>query len=85
MKIKNWLIHKLGGITVTNQEIISPKIEKINAYFIDRCSSLPEDYILDLLVRDLMPEIKSKMKVTKKREHPGEVCYQAELFIVENE
>lgn len=91
MKVKNWLIHKLGGKT---QEEISPpiqytayrpKIETIRAEFVDRGIGVPQDYIEEVLAHNLMLLIKDYMKIKETIIYPGEKLYVAKINIVEME
>ena len=88
MKIKKWLIHKLGGLS--KEEILPPtmytvenlKVEKFGTYFIDKYSMVPEEYIIDTLAHNFLPMIKENIKITKEKNDYGEIYYQAEIRIV---
>lgn len=88
MKIKNWLIHKLGGKTKeeifppTQYTVTYPTVEKFGTYFIDSYSMIPEEYIIERLANDFIPMIKENMKITKEIGNYGEKRYRAEISIV---
>lgn len=89
MKVKDWLIHKLGG--VLKEEIMPPisytvyrpKVETIKAEFIDKGVGVPQDYIEQYFAYSLMSIIKSHMKIEKTTNYLGEKVYLAKINIVE--
>lgn len=89
MKVKDWLIHKLGG--VSKEEIFSPikytvyrpKVETIKAEFVDKGVNVPQDYVEQELAYSLMSVIKSYMKIEKTTNYFGEKVYSAKINIVE--
>lgn len=91
MKIKNWLIHKLGG--KTKDEIIPPiqytvyrpKVETIKAQFIDNGVNVPKEYVEEMLMRNLASEIKPYVKIEKMVNYFGEYFYEAKINVVEME
>lgn len=89
MKVKNWLIHKLGG--VAKEEIAPPmqynvyhlKVETIKAQFADRGENVPQEYVEEMLMRDLVSAIKPYIKIEKLINYFGEYFYNAEINVVE--
>ena len=89
MKVKDWLIHKLGG--VLKEEIMPPiqytiyrpKVETIKAEFVDRGVSMPQEYIEEKLSRNLMSIIKNYMKIEKNINSLGEKYYIATINIMQ--
>lgn len=90
MKIKTWLIHKLGGLNKQDilpppqYNVINPKVEKFSTQVIDKDHIFPEDYIIDRLIYNLIPLLKDKIKITKEENHHGETCYRAEVNIIDS-
>lgn len=91
MNINKWLIHKLGGyvkediLPPPTYTIENPKIEKLCVYFVDRYGGTPEKAIIEKLAYNFIPEIKSRMKITKKYGHNREISYRAEILVVNKE
>lgn len=89
MKIKTWLIHKLGGKTkdeimpLIQYTVYRPKVKTITVQFVDRGTSVPREYIEDMLARDLLLAIKNYMKIEEDIGYLGERCYIAKFDIVE--
>lgn len=91
MNINKWLIHKLGGYA--KEDILPPptytiensKIEKLCVYFVDRYGEIPEKMIIEELAYNFIPEIKSRMKITKKYGHNRKISYRAEILVVNKE
>lgn len=78
MKVKDWLIHKLGGKTKDEimppiqYTVYRPKVKTIRAEFVDRGISVPREYIEDMLARDLLLAIKNYMKIEEDIGYLGE-------------
>lgn len=91
MNINKWLIHKLGGyakediLPSPTYTIENPKIEKLCAYYVDRYGEIPEKAIIEKLTYNFIPEIKSRMKITKKYGYNREISYRAEILVVNKE
>lgn len=89
MKIKTWLIHKLGGLTkqdifpAPQYNVINPKIEKFATQIIDKDHIIPENYITDQLIYNLIPLLRDKVKITKENNYCGDIYYRAEINIVD--
>ena len=89
MNIKTWIIHKLGGLTKQDilpppkYNVINPKVEKFATQIIDKDHIMPEDYILDQLIYNLIPLLRDKVKITKENNYCGDTCYIAEINIVD--
>ena len=92
MKIKTWLIHKLGGKTIEDMLPPQPRlIEKrvevvpIIAEYVDVDSCDKKVYIEDILAHQLTSIIKSYMKVEKQTNYHGNTCYTTKVNIVKVE
>lgn len=92
MKIKAWLIHKLGGKTI--EDILPPQTKlvvnrtevlPIIAQYIDVKSCSKKEYIEDILAYQLASEIKNYMKVEKQANYYGDTYYTAKVNIVKVE
>ena len=91
MKIKNWLIHKLGG--KTQEEIFPPiqytvyhpKVKTIRTQFIDRGINVPQEYVEEMLMHDLASGIKPYVKIEKIANCFGECLYEAKINVMEME
>lgn len=89
MKIKNWLIRKLGGLTREDIKspiqytIYRPKVKTIKAQFIDRGYEIPQEYVEEKLMHDLILFIKPYVKIEKIMNHFGECLYDAEINVLE--
>ena len=92
MKIKTWLIHKLGGRTI--EDMLPPQPRLIEKYVevvpiiveyedIESCDK--KVYIEDILAHQLTSIIKSYMKVEKQTNYHGNTCYTAKVNIVKVE
>ena len=90
MKIKKWLIHKLGG--VSKEEIFPPpqytitypSVETFRCNFVGN-SQIPEEYAIDKLIEKFIPMIKEKMKINISDNGYGTKYYVAEIDIVSKE
>lgn len=88
MKIKDWLIHKLGG--KTQEEIFPPiqytvyrpKVKTIRAEFVDRGINMPKEYVEEMLMHNLILEIKKYTKIKEENDF-GEKHYIAKVNVVE--
>lgn len=89
MKIKTWLIHKLGGRTIEDMLPPHPRlIEKrvkvvpiiVEYEDIDSCDK--KVYIEDILAHQLTSIIKSYMKIEKQTNYHGNTLYTAKVNIV---
>lgn len=91
MKIKTWLIHKLGGRTIEDMlpppRFIEKRVEvvPIIAQYIDVKSCSKKEYIEDILAHQLTSIIKSYMKVEKQTNYHDNICYTAKVNIVKIE
>lgn len=90
-KVKDWLIHKLGG--KTQEEVFPPiqytvyrsKVETIRTRFIDNGLNVPKEYVEEMLIRSLASEIKPYVKIEKIANcfGFGECLYEAKINVVE--
>lgn len=91
MKIKTWLIHKLGGRTIEDMlpppRLIEKRVEvvPIIVEYVDVDSCDKKVYIEDILAHQLTSIIKSYMKVEKQTNYHGNTCYTAKVNIVKVE
>lgn len=89
MKVKDWLIHKLGG--KTQEEIFPPiqytvyrpKVKTIGIQFIDNGVNVSKEYVEEMLMRSLASGIKPYVKIEKIANRFGECLYEAKINIVE--
>ena len=89
MKVKDWLIHKLGGVTKeeifppVQYTVYNPKVETIKAQFIDNGVNVPKEYVEEMLMRNLISGIKPYVKIEKLMNYFGEYFYEAKINVVE--
>lgn len=94
MKIKTWLIHKLGGRTIEDMLPPQPRlIEKrvevtpiiVEYEDVESCDEKVygvEKYIENILTHQLTSIIKSYMKIEKQTNYHGNTLYTAKVNIV---
>lgn len=92
MKVKDWLIHKLGGVTKLEASFINsppiqykvyhPKVEKLKTYLNHHYAGIEEEHIVKELAFQFLPLIEKKMKVEQIIDESGEIWHKAELNIV---
>ena len=91
MKIKKWIIHKLGGVveeeffTNVKYTISYPNIQTIQTCArTPKYGYLPDDIIKRNLAYQLCDEIKNLMKFEVSCEDQDDIVYRASLQVVDN-
>lgn len=94
MKIKTWLIHKLGGRTIEDMlppqpRLIEKRVEVVPIIVeyedIESCDEKVcdvEKYIENILASKLASAIKEYMKIEKETDYHGNTLYTAKVNIV---
>lgn len=88
MKIKNWMIHKLGGIakeevmTPVQYTVYQPEVIPLVAQCVDKGSCMPKEYIEDALAHNLVSIVKEYMKIEKETNYYGDSYYIARINVV---
>lgn len=96
MKIKDWLIHKLGGRTIEDMlpppKFIAKRVEVVPIIVkyedIESCDEkvyAVEKYIKNILAHKLASTIKEYMKIEKETDYHGNALYTAKVSIVKVE
>ena len=88
MNIKNWIIHKLGGVVKeevaepVQYKIYYPEVIPLVAQYIDKYSCMPKEYVEEVLAHNLISVIKKYMKIEKETNYYGDSCYIARINII---
>lgn len=88
MKIKNWMIHKLGGIAKeevmapVEYKVYYPEVIPLVAQCVDKEACMPKKYVENALAYNLVSIVKKYMKIEKETNYYGDSYYIARINVV---